>query len=363
VGHHITQPAHDLHGVVNHLESRAGDVQLRHGVFVAHRQAVVHHPRHLVAVVLHVFDLDRHVGDLFLNHLEAADRLAELNPLIGIHGGVFKGRLSRTNAGCRKHNALDLEVGHQLHPAVVELPDQRIFGQAHVVNEDLTGRYRPPADFGQRVDTHTRRIGRQQEHGHALVGIFDLRVAGHQQDVFGDIGDGAVNHGMWHEGVNIAAVWKLPLILLCENNLYAASTSISKVILLEKISERAKAYGIPGVTVDGNDVLAVYEATEEAVARARKGIGPTLIECLTYRHGGHSRSDPGTYRPKNEVEEWLKKDPIPWFRSKLVEMGTLTEKEAVDIEKEISEEIERAVKFAKESHMPQPEEALEDIYA
>lgn len=190
-----------------------------------------------------------------------------------------------------------------------------------------------------------------------------FRLRGTDQVVANFFGDGAVNHGMWHEGVNIAAVWRLPVIFVCENNLYAATTSISKTILLERISDRAKGYGIPGVTVDGNDVLAVHEVAQEAIARARKGLGPTLIECLTYRHGGHSRSDPGTYRPKKEVEEWLKKDPIPRFRAKLLEMNILTEKEAVDIEKEISEGIERDVKFAKESPMPRPEEALEDIYA
>ncbi|MEM2960706.1 MAG: thiamine pyrophosphate-dependent dehydrogenase E1 component subunit alpha [Candidatus Bathyarchaeia archaeon] len=190
-----------------------------------------------------------------------------------------------------------------------------------------------------------------------------FKMKGTDQVVACFFGDGAVNHGMWHEGVNIAAVWRLPVIFVCENNLYAATTHVSKVILLERIAERAKAYGIPGVTVDGNDVLAVREAAEEAVSRARRGHGPTLIECLTYRHGGHSRSDPGTYRPKKEVEEWLKKDPIPRFRAKLIEMGVITEKDAVEIEKEILEEIERAVKFAKESPMPKPEEALEDIYA
>jgi len=176
-------------------------------------------------------------------------------------------------------------------------------------------------------------------------------------------GDGAVNQGMWHEGVNIAAVWKLPVIFICENNFYAASTHVTKVLPVKSIADRACAYGIPWVTVDGNDVLAVYREAYKAVERARQGKGPMLIECLTYRHGGHSRGDPATYRPKEEVEEWLKKDPIPRFKNKLIEMGVLTAKQTEEIEKNVQMKIEEAVKYAKESPFPEPEIALEDIYA
>jgi pyruvate dehydrogenase E1 component alpha subunit len=176
-------------------------------------------------------------------------------------------------------------------------------------------------------------------------------------------GDGAVNQGLWHEGVNMAAIWKLPVVFVCENNLYAASTHVSKVMLVKNIADRACAYGIPGVTIDGNDVLAVHEEVSKAVERARNGEGPTLVECLTYRHGGHSRGEPGNYRPKEEVEEWLKKDPITRFRNKLNEMDVLTAKQAEDIEKEVESEIEEAVKFAKESPFPEPEMAYQDIYA
>ncbi|MEM2123553.1 MAG: dehydrogenase E1 component subunit alpha/beta [Candidatus Bathyarchaeia archaeon] len=175
-------------------------------------------------------------------------------------------------------------------------------------------------------------------------------------------GDGAVNQGMWHEGVNLAAVWDLPLILVCENNFYASSTHVSKSLRIERISDRASAYGIKGVTVDGNDVLAVYEAAGEAVERARSGDGPTLIECLTYRHGGHSRGDPATYRPKEEVEEWLKRDPIPRFKARLIEWRVLKPEEAEQMENEVEDEIRRAVEFAEASPWPKPEVALEDTY-
>jgi len=176
-------------------------------------------------------------------------------------------------------------------------------------------------------------------------------------------GEGASNQGTFHEGINMASVWKLSVIFICENNLYAMGTRQSRVMAIENVADRAVAYGIPGVVVDGNDVLAVYEVTQEAVERARKGEGPTLIECKTYRHKGHSRVDPARYRPKEEVEEWLAKDPIKRLKEKLLQTDTLTEAEIRQIEKEVSAEIEETVKFAMESPYPAPEEALQDVYA
>ena len=176
-------------------------------------------------------------------------------------------------------------------------------------------------------------------------------------------GDGASNQGTFHEGINMAAVWKLPVIFVCENNLYAMGTRQSLVMAIENIADRASAYGIPGVAVDGNDVLAVYEAAVKAVERARKGEGPMLIECKTYRHRGHSRVDPARYRPKEEVEAWLAKDPIKRFRERLPQTASLTDAELRQIEEEASAKVEEAVKFAIESPHPAPEEALEDVYA
>ncbi|MGQ9726490.1 MAG: pyruvate dehydrogenase (acetyl-transferring) E1 component subunit alpha [Candidatus Bathycorpusculaceae bacterium] len=176
-------------------------------------------------------------------------------------------------------------------------------------------------------------------------------------------GEGASNQGTFHEGINMASVWRLPVIFICENNLYAMGTRQSRVMNIENVADRAVAYGIPGVVVDGNDVLAVYEATRKAVERARKGEGPTLIECKTYRHKGHSRVDPAKYRPKEEVEEWLAKDPIKRFKERLLQTKTLKEAEIQQIEREVSAEIEEAVRFAMESPYPASEEALEDVYA
>ncbi len=197
----------------------------------------------------------------------------------------------------------------------------------------------------------------------ATGAALSIKLRGTNQTVACFFGDGASNQGTFHESLNIAAIWQLPILYVCENNLYAMGTRQSRVMLIKNIAERAVAYGIPGITVDGNDVLAVYKAAKNAVERAREGDGPTLLECKTYRHKGHSRMDPAKYRPKEEVEEWLRKDPIKRFRSKLLESNVLSQAEADEIEQAVIAEVEEAVKFALESPYPAPEEALEDIYA
>jgi len=176
-------------------------------------------------------------------------------------------------------------------------------------------------------------------------------------------GEGASNQGTFHESINLASAWSLPVIFVCENNLYAMGTRQSRIMNIENIADRAAAYGIPGVTVDGNDVLTVHETSQNAVNRARSGRGPTLIECKTYRHKGHSRVDPAKYRPKEEVEGWLAKDPIKRLRVKLLQDRILTEPEVEMIERDVSLQIDEAVKFAVESPYPAPEEALDDVYA
>ncbi len=176
-------------------------------------------------------------------------------------------------------------------------------------------------------------------------------------------GEGASNQGTFHESINMASVWRLPVVFICENNLYAMGTRQSRVMNITDVANRAAAYGIPGEIVDGNDVLAVYDVAEKAVERARKGEGPTLVECKTYRHKGHSRVDPAKYRPKEEVEEWLSKDPIKNLRTYLLAAHVLTEMKIQQIEQNVLIKIEEAVKFALESPFPLAEEALEDVYA
>lgn len=176
-------------------------------------------------------------------------------------------------------------------------------------------------------------------------------------------GDGAACIGRFHEGINLGAIWKLPVIYICENNLWAVSVPTSTSLAIRDIADRAVGYGIPGVVVDGMDVLAVYEVVGEAVARAKGGEGPTLVEAKTYRFRGHFEGDSGTYRPKEEIDEWQKKEPIKLFEKKLLEMKVITKKEVEEIDKEILAEIDQAVKFAQESPFPKPEETLENVYA
>lgn len=189
-----------------------------------------------------------------------------------------------------------------------------------------------------------------------------IKLRGTDQVAACFFGDGASNQGTFHEGINLAAIWKLPVIFVCENNLYAMGTRQTQVMLAKNVAERASAYGIPGVTIDGNDVLTVFQTTKEAVIRARRGGGPTLIECKTYRHKGHSRFDPATYRPKEEVEEWLSKDPITRLKRQLLQEGTISNADLAEMEKEVTESVEAAAQFAKKSAFPLPRTALEDVY-
>lgn len=176
-------------------------------------------------------------------------------------------------------------------------------------------------------------------------------------------GEGASNQGTFHESINMASVWALPVVFVCENNLYAMGTRQSRIMSIQNVADRAAAYGIPGVIVDGNDVLVVYEAARTAVERARAGKGPTLIECKTYRHKGHSRVDSAKYRPKEEVEEWLGKDPLKRFRQAMLGNGILTQTELEHVETEVADEVADAVKFALDSPYPEGKEALENVYA
>jgi len=179
-------------------------------------------------------------------------------------------------------------------------------------------------------------------------------------------GDGAANQGTFHESLNLAALWKLPVLYVCENNQYALSTPLRESAGLPELSERARGYGIPGIRVDGNDVLAVYVAAGEAVRRARAGEGPTLLDCLTYRFFGHFTGDPGkgiTYRSKDEMEEWLARCPIARLRRQLLAEGTLTEEAAQAVEARVETTIAAAAQFGLDSPWPSPEEAIEDVFA
>ena len=175
-------------------------------------------------------------------------------------------------------------------------------------------------------------------------------------------GDGAGNEGAFHEALNMASVWRLPVVFVCENNRYGMSTSTERSTAVRSIAERAAAYAMPGREVDGNDLSAVAEAVEGAVARARAGDGPSLVENVTYRWRGHSKSDRNRYRTKEEIAGWIERDPIPRLAAMLIEHGILTEEDARAIEAEAKAEIEAAIAAAKEGAEPRVEDVLRDVY-
>lgn len=174
-------------------------------------------------------------------------------------------------------------------------------------------------------------------------------------------GDGASNEGAFHESLNMAAVWKLPVVFVCENNGYGISVPLWQSTAVQDISERAKAYGIPGATVDGNDVLAIEQAAREALDRARRGEGPTLLECKTYRWMGHWTGDPQVYRTREEVEHWKQKCPIARLRRHLLDQGVSVETLEA-LEAAAAAEIERAAAFALASPQPDPAHVLDDVF-
>lgn len=172
-------------------------------------------------------------------------------------------------------------------------------------------------------------------------------------------GDGAANEGAFHESLNMASIWNLPVVYLCENNQYAMSMPMTRAFNVEHISERAAAYGIPGVTVDGNETLAVYQAVRDAAARARAGEGPTLVESVTYRWRGHSKSDKQAYRTRDEVKAWQGRDPIPRFAHVLA----VADAELDSLRQQATQRIDEAVAFAEASPEPSVSTILEGVYA
>jgi pyruvate dehydrogenase E1 component alpha subunit len=190
------------------------------------------------------------------------------------------------------------------------------------------------------------------------------KLNGKGQVVLCFFGDGASNNGTFHESLNMAGVWKLPVIYVCENNLYGMSVSTARACAVQDISVRAASYNMPGVTVDGQKVLDVKAAVEKAVANARTGGGPMLVECKTYRYRGHSRSDPRNYRTKEEEKYWHDRDPITLFSQHVVAQGALTEAEVAALQKDVDREMAEAEDFAlNQSPYPDPSTLLEDVYA
>lgn len=190
------------------------------------------------------------------------------------------------------------------------------------------------------------------------------KIRGSNEVVVSFFGDGAANQGVVHEAMNLAGLWKLPVIYVCENNQYAMTVSFEKSVAIKHLSERGAAYGFEGKTVDGNDVEAVYEATEAAAAKARSDGGATLLECVTYRWDGHFGGDPGTgYRSKEEIESWKQKCPIKRLKEKLIQTGDLTEQEFDSVVREVYAGIDQVAARAEAAPLPKKEVDLDGVYA
>src|SRR5437667_1891988 len=208
--------------------------------------------------------------------------------------------------------------------------------------------------------------------GHAIVGgkipletglAFASKYRETDQVTLCFFGEAAVNQGAFHESMNRAQLWKLPCIYICENNQYGMGTSLARAMSLQNIAEKACAYSMESEFVDGMDVLAMRRTTQRAVKRARENYLPTLIEARTYRYMGHSMSDPGKYRTRAEIEKYQERDPIKVFTKTLKDNGVISDSEIAEIEAQVKEEVERAVRFADESPLPDPKELYTDIYA
>ena len=190
-----------------------------------------------------------------------------------------------------------------------------------------------------------------------------VQLAGDDRVCLSIFGDGAANTGIFHETLNIAAVWRLPVVFLCENNLYASSTSHRSVSAVAQVADRAVAYGIPGIVVDGQVANDVHEVVSGAVSRARRGDGPSLVEAMTYRYGENSTMSPPSGRSEEEVDEWRRRDPITLLEQRLLENGSMTGDEERAMRREAEAEIDEAVSFARESPDPEPGELWEDLWA
>jgi pyruvate dehydrogenase E1 component alpha subunit len=197
----------------------------------------------------------------------------------------------------------------------------------------------------------------------ATGGALSAKLKGSGQVVVSFFGEGAVNSGSFHEAINMGTVWDLPVVYVCENNLYATEMAFSRATKNTSVARRAESYGLPGVEVDGQDVIAVHRVATAAIDRARSGGGPTLIECKTYRYVGHHEGDPGTdYRTRDEVQYWKELDPVTRARKLLIESKMADESELKAVDREVEELIDQAVEFAEKSPEPSPESVTEHVF-
>jgi acetoin:2,6-dichlorophenolindophenol oxidoreductase subunit alpha len=283
----------------------------------------------------------------------------------GLHTSV--GQEASIVGSCLALRADDYMVGNHRshgHPigkgARVDRLFAELMGKATGINSGLGGSMHL-SDFGVGSLGETSIVGSGLPV--ATGAALGSKMQGNDRVTMCFFGDGASNEGTFHESLNLAAVWQLPVVYLCENNGYGQLSAVSEMVPVPNVADRAAAYGMPGVTVDGQDVISVYEAASEAVGRARSGGGPSLVETKTYRYHNHSYKLPSRpYRDEAEVDEWRRRDPVQLFRSRLLAEDVLGDAEVKAIEDEVGEEIAAAVAFAESSPFPPPEAAFEHVF-
>ncbi len=290
----------------------------------------------------------------------------------------LQGRLEENVHSCMGEEAIAIGSGIQLRPDDYVLPSLRARGyffakgvSSRVMMAGMYGKAAGPAN-GKNTSHHMGDIKRGVLCGTGIVAgslplavgaALGIKMSGRDSVVMVSFGDGATSRGDFHESLNMAAVWKLPVVFVCENNGWAQGNAAAKERAVDKLSLRACGYGMPGVTIDGDDILAVYDAAEEAIARARRGDGPTLLECMTHRWAGHSAKDADKYRDREEVQGYKQHCPVARYRKYLLEQGVLTSEEIALIEQAAKKEVDEAVEFAEASEFPMPENVATNVYA
>ena len=266
--------------------------------------------------------------------------------------------------GCRRSDWVGPSHRDMVAAVVKGVPARDIIAQLYACQASPDRGKTTPAHFGHKdynIITPSSTIAAQWQ---LVTGVaFGLKMQSKDDICFAYCGDGATSTGAWHEAVNFAGVHKLGILYVVQNNLWAESVPLRLQSAAENLADKAVGYGMPGVVVDGNDVLEVYRVAQEAIRRARAGDGPTLIECKTYRWYGHSEIDPAKYRPKEEVEEWKKRDPLARLEKHLGEEKILTDEKKGKIEATIKKEIDEAVEFVEKSPYPDPGETFQHVYA
>jgi len=265
--------------------------------------------------------------------------------------------------GCRPSDWVGPSHRDMVAAVVKGAPVRDIIAQLYACQASPDRGKSTPAHFGHKdynIITPSSTIAAQWQ---LVTGVaFGLKMQGKDDICFAYCGDGATSTGAWHEAINFAAVHKLGILYVVQNNLWAESVPLRLQSVAKNLADKAVGYGMPGVVVDGNDLLAVYRVTQEAIRRARAGDGPTLIECKTYRWYGHSEIDPAKYRAKEEVEEWKKRDPLARMEKYLRDEKILTDEKKSKIEAAVKKEIDEAVEFVEKSPYPDPREAFEHVY-